>query len=195
MIAEFGQHVGARLLQAGNAVAHRNRGTPGRRLEQQRGALAQRLFDRHDRGQRLVLHFDQAEGAVGGFLVDRHDSRDHVADIAHLVDRDDRLVADRDAVVRVRQPFCVGAGYNRGDASQRFGAPGVNRADAGMRVRAAQHLRVQHAGQADIEGVASRTGDLLGAVERNDRRAEPRGATVHQPALALAAARTASTII
>jgi hypothetical protein len=184
-----------RLLQAGDAVTHRDRGTPGRGLEQKGGALGQRLFDGHDRRQRLVLHLDQAESAVGGFLVDRRDRRDHVADIAHLVDRDDRLVADRDAVVRVRQPYCVGAGYDRGDTGQGFGAPDIDRADAGMRVGTAQNLGVQHAGQAEVEGVAGSTGDFVRSVERNDRRAERRRAAVHQPAPALAAARTASTII
>ena len=64
-----------------------------------------------------------------------------------------------------------------------------------MRVRTAQNLGVQHAGQADIEGVAGRAGDFVGTVERDDRRAERRRAAVHQRASALAAARTASMII
>jgi len=42
------------------------------------------------------LHIDQGEGAIGGFLIDRRHGGDNVADIADLIDRDDRLVSDRD---------------------------------------------------------------------------------------------------
>ena len=100
------------------------------------------------------MNGDQGEGAVGGFLIDCGHGSDHVADIAHLVDRDDRLVSDRDAIIGIRQPRRIGTGHDGDDTRERLGAPGIDRADAGMRMGTAQHLRMQHAGQAHIKGLA-----------------------------------------
>lgn len=172
-------------------------GLPGRGVEQQRRPFGKRLLARRDRGQQLVFDSDQPQGAVGGLLIHRGDRGDHVSDIAHLVERDDRLVADRDAVIGVGQLCRVGPGHHRSDAGECLGPARIDRQDARMRVRAAQHLGVKHPGNDDVKGIARRAGDLVGTIERGDRRAERRCGAVHHLVLmpAAAAAWTASMII
>jgi hypothetical protein len=194
-VAELGQDVRSWLLEARHALADLDRQAADRRLEQQRRIVGERLRHRHHRRQKLVVDLDQAQGAVRGLLVRCGDRRDHVADVAHLVERDDRLVADRDAVIRIGQGCRVGPGHDRDDTRQRLGAAGVDRDDARMRVGAAQHLGVEHAWHADVAGIACRASDLVGPVERGNRRAERQSGAIHHPACALAAAWTASMII
>ena len=81
---------------------------------------------------------------IGG----EHD-RHRLADIAHLADREDRLVVEGRAVIGLRDDladfFGVTTRYTPGIARA---ALDVDRLDAAVRDRAAEDLAVQHAGQA-----------------------------------------------
>jgi hypothetical protein len=113
--------------------------------------------------QQLVLDADQLERRVGRVLVERRDRGDGIADEAHLVDRERVLVLrPGDHAVLDRQ---VAPADHRVHARQRQRSRGVDAPDPGVRVRAAQRLRVQHARQGDVVGV---DGGTRGLVQRVD---------------------------
>ncbi len=126
-----------------------------------------RFFGIEVRGQRLVLHVDQLERALGNFFVDGCDARHVVANVANLLDRQRRLVvADRQDSVLVRSVF---TGNDRNHAVERSGPRGVNALDARVRVRRMQDLAHQHAGKAEVVGVFAGAGRLAGSVHHGDR--------------------------
>ena len=90
-------------------------------------------------------------------------ARQHVG--ALVLDRKaGRFTAAGQLVARFRK---VGAGDYGADAVQGLGATGVDAEDAGVRVRAAQHLAVKLPGQVDVGAVARFAGDLFEAVVAN----------------------------
>ena len=54
-----------------------------------------------DRRQLLVVRDDQLRRLLGDVRIGRQHDRDRLADIVHLVDREDRLVVERRAVIRL----------------------------------------------------------------------------------------------
>ena len=133
------------------------------RLVDERAIGGDRLVRIEVGGQLLVLDVDQREGRVGGVLVDRRDRGHPVAHVADLVD------AQR---ILVRRPGddAVGGGHvparhHSVHAFERLGPGGIDGDDAGVGVRAAQDLAVQHSGEADVVGVAGATGTLGASVD------------------------------
>jgi len=92
--------------------------------------------------QRLPIDLDQVERPAGRVQVDSGDRGDLFADVADLFSREDRLVLDEHAP---HAPGGVGSGHHGADARQGPRAAGVESADAGVRIRAAHHGRVEHA--------------------------------------------------
>ena len=96
----------------------------------------------------------------------------------------------------------VGRGDDGKDAGQGFGTRGIDAADAGVRMRAAQHLGVHHAGEAEVGGVDGLAGDALPGIDAGHALADDlelslvRGHGSQRPGAAAAAtAAMASTIL
>jgi hypothetical protein len=133
----------------------------------------QRVEDRHERRQRLVVDVDQPARLLGGLLVDRGDGGDRVADHADLL-RAERLFVlghRQDPELHARQ---VGGGDDREHAGQRARPRGVDRPDARVGVGAAQKLRVRHARQEEIVGVLRLADHLRPRVDLRQRPADDR---------------------
>ena len=125
--------------------------------------------------QYLVIDLDQRQRLLGGGGVDRGDGGDRMALIEHLLARHDvaRDVPeiDRDPLGSDILEFVVREilrRHDRLDPRQRRGLRGVDRADAGMRVRRAQDAADDRAGHRVVGGVHRLAGDLRHAV-RTDR--------------------------
>ena len=95
----------------------------------ERRVRGERVGDRPDDRELLVLDADRRDGGLRGGLVDRGDRRDRLADVAHTVDRDDRPVLDRVAEVGV-DVHEVGAREDRHHAGHRLRGRRVDRDDA-----------------------------------------------------------------
>ena len=117
--------------------------------------------------QRLVIDLDQFGGVDRLVISLGDDEGDIVADHAHPV-LDQRRIARPVAghTVAALEPaghrqiaetrgFVVGAGENREHAGRGFGLRGVDLADAGMRVRRAQHIAEDHAGKRHVGDIAA----------------------------------------
>ncbi len=123
-----------------------------------------------DRGQRLVFHVDELERVIGlirGFGDDdRHDVPDVSDDVAaHALVRGDveiRIRQQPGAWHRFQNAADVRARMHQHDARRLLRAADVNARDAGVRVRAAQHRRVQHARQCEIFRIRRASGDQPG---------------------------------
>ena len=57
------------------------------------------------RGQLLVLGGDEMHRLFGDVRVDGEHHGDRLADVAHLVEREDRLIVERRAVIRLGDDF------------------------------------------------------------------------------------------
>ena len=140
-----------------------------------RRALDHRVLDVDDMRQDLVIHLDGRERGIGGGGAGGRDGRDGMAVIKRLVAR--HRVAGH--VLEVRRAFAdkgflagdlghVGRGHHRLDARDRLRLRGVDGTDAGMGVRAAQHLSHKLAGKLEIGPELGAAGNLVHAV-RADR--------------------------
>ncbi len=126
------------------------------------------------RRQLVVLGDDQRRGLVGdmGVLGEHHGDR--LADVVHLVDREDRLVVERRAVIGVRDDLAhVLGGHHPVDA--RHGACAALVSIERMRPWATverKYLAEQHARQAQIVSVFGASGDFLAGLEPRRRAAD-----------------------
>ncbi len=124
---------------------------------QERRARLHRLLDVDDVRQHLVLHLDQVGGLLGDRRRGRSNRSNRVAIIEHLAARHavgrevaevHRSLADESFFRRDR--WEIVARHHRLDAGQRQRLCGVDRQDAGVRVRAALYLAPQHAGHCHV---------------------------------------------
>jgi len=132
-----------------------------------------------DDGQRLVVHFDQFQGAGGGVGVVRSDDSHRVAHIAHLVGAQHRPVGVHQAVNVLAGHVFVG--QHGAHAGQRFGPAGIKARDARVGVGGAQRAPDQHARENVIIGEPGPPDHLVHnllrrdgpahRIERGDRRA------------------------
>ena len=116
-----------------------------------------------DRLEHLVVDLDQRAGVLGDVAVGGRDDGDGLAGVAHLL-RGDRGLRHRLGAERGHRPDVLqrlGAGEDADHAGQRPRGARVDRADAGVGVRAAQHGGVQHAGHHDVADVARASGQQL----------------------------------
>ena len=145
----------------------------GQVLVQEHGILLHRLEDLGVRRQHLVVDVDQAEGFLGDVLVDRRHPGDGMAAVEHLVGGQDvvahvfqlgRPLAEVDDFVPFGRGQVTQSGDHGAHPLQRLGPAGVDRPDAGVPVRGAQHLPVEHAGKLHVAPVHRAAGHLVGAV-------------------------------
>ena len=141
-------------------------GLPGRAREvvaltglvvaDQRRVGVERLARVDDRRQRLVLDVDQLQRVVRRVLVGRDHERDLLALEAHLVAREHglRVVGDRGHPGQAERLEILGRDDGR-DVRVGERLRGVDRDDAGVRVRAAQDRAVHHPGQPDVVEVGA----------------------------------------
>ena len=173
-------------------------------LMQDRRVVLDRVLDLDDVGQDLVVHLDQRTGMRGHFLADRRDGGDRMAVEQRLLARHDVaahpahvLDAEHHRLVE-RELDDVVARHHRLHAGQRLGLRRIDRPDARMRVRAAQHLAPHHAGHGVVGAVLRAAGHLVGAVGADRVLADPLGVDdVHQaaPLISAAVSSTARTIL
>jgi hypothetical protein len=130
--------------------------------------------------QRLVLHVDQLEGVPGGVAVLGDHERHLLALEPHLVGGQHGLRVGGQGGHPGQVPCGQGlAGDDRRHLGVRLGRDGVDGHDAGVRVRAAQHRPVQHAGQLHVVHVGALAADeplvLLAQPPAETRRGPVRG--------------------
>ena len=132
-------------------------------------ALRERLLRGRDRLELLVVHLDQLARVLGdvGGLGDHR--RDLLALEAHLVRGEHGLSVARER----RHPGEVVLGHELAgddgdDALDRLGPRGVDRRDAGVRVRAPQELQVEHPGERDVVEVVALAADEARVLEPLD---------------------------
>ncbi len=124
------------------------------------------LRGRHDRGERLVVDRNQLGGVLGLDQSLRHHEGDIIAGPAHAVfdkrgiGRPKRaavaaLQSAGDRQVAPSRGLPVRAGEHREHPRRRLGLARVDRADARMRVRGAQHIAEHHAWQHDVADIAA----------------------------------------
>jgi hypothetical protein len=114
------------------------------------------VFRREEGVERFVLDDDGVERAGRRVFVHGRDGGNGIADEAHLVHRQRRLVLrPRDDAVARRQ---IAAGDRRVHARHRQRLRDVDALDARVRVRAPERLGVQHARQLNVVGVDRLTG-------------------------------------
>jgi hypothetical protein len=120
----------------------------------------ERLASVDDGRQLLVLDVDQLERIARGVAVVGHDERDLLALEAHLVRGQHGLgvVGHRGHPGQV-QRLEVLAGDHRAHLGMGERGGGVDRDDARVRERAAQHRAVQHPGQDDVVHVGALAAD------------------------------------
>ena len=140
----------------------------------------ERFLRIEDKRQRLVLHRDQEERFFRDVTIDRRDRRHRFADEADRVvegvaamDGDLLhvlvvLLAARDGP-RAPDEAAVLVRDDGLHAGKRERLRRVDAADPGVRVRAPQHPRVQHAGQRHVAGVDRLPGDALDRVDAGRR--------------------------
>ena len=149
-------------------------------LEEQRRVGLHRLVDIDDVRQYLVIDIDQRRRFLGDRFADRRDRGDRVALIERLLARHDvaRYVPEilRDPLRADIFEFMVGevlGGDHRLDPGQCLGLRGVDRADAGMRMRRADDLAVERARRREIGAVHRAPGHLWHAVRTDRPRPHP----------------------
>ena len=131
------------------------------------------LLDVHHRGERLVVDHNQLCCIVGQIPVFGDHHRNRLAGICRLFGRDRKLLRDlllvRDKRVGDRQgseddALEVGGGEDRDHAFGRQRCRGVDRANAGVCVRAAHHRHVRHVHEVDVVDEVAVPGDQLGVL-------------------------------
>ena len=129
----------------------------------------QRLLGREDRGQLLVLDLDQVERVARDLFAGRRDGRDFLAGESHHVARQGEPLLVMHAPRHLRP---VGTRHHRLHARKGERLRGVDAHDAGMRVGAAQHLPVQHAGELDVACVLRSPQHLGAGIDLGHRPAQ-----------------------
>ena len=143
-------------------------------MQQRRRRLA--CHQRVDHGlARRIFDLDQLGGVLGNVAAFRHDQRNRLADIAHAIDRQRPLVhrrLERDQK-RIGELADVIAGNDRPHAVERQRGGRVDADDVGVRMRRAEHMRVQGAGlDRQIIGIAPAPGEQARVFLAQRRRTE-----------------------
>jgi hypothetical protein len=142
----------------------------GRRARRERGERID------ERGQRIVIDFDEIERVLGEIAIGGHHDRDRLAHVARALDRDrpafERRPQHGDEGRGQRRDF--GPGDHRGDARSGGRCLGADRADVGVRVGGTQNRGVQGAGgNAEVVDVTASSGQERSILDPLDRPTEP----------------------
>ena len=122
------------------------------------------------RRQFLIFGDDELHRLVGDMRIGGQHDRDRLADIMHLVERQDRLVVERRAVIGIGDDrLDVLAGIDAEHAGQGTCRAHVDRLDAPVRHRAAEDLAGQHAGHAHDVGIFGAAADFGARFEPRQR--------------------------
>ena len=173
--------VGGRLVAGLPGRAREVVALAGLVVADQRRVGVERLAGVDDRRQRLVLDVDQLQRVVGRVLVGRDHERDLLALEADLVAGEHGLgvVGDRRHPGQAERLEVLG-GDHGGDVGMGQRGRGVDRDDARVGVRAAQHGAVHHPRQLDVVEVGALAADearvLLALQPAEADRALGRGA-------------------
>ena len=126
-----------------------------------------------DRRQLLIFGDDRVRRGFRDMGIGGEHDGDRLADEAHFVDGQDRLVVERRPVIGIGDDL---ADVIRGDDAENAGdflrRGRVDRLDAAVRHGGTKNLAVQHAGQPHQMGVFGAAGDLLAAFEARHRAAD-----------------------
>ena len=133
------------------------------------GVLFHRLVGVEDGRQLLVLHVNEQQCFLDGFLRLGGHCRHLLPDEAHHVAGQHRHIPQAAAHQRVGQ---VGGGYNRTDTRHGLRLLCVNADDAGVREGRTQRLAPQHPRQCDVGGVNRLPGNLVRPLAADDRLAD-----------------------
>jgi hypothetical protein len=123
-------------------------------------------------GQGFVLHLDRVEGRRRGIQVHRCDGGHGLTRVADALEREDRLVP----IDRPHMGEDVGTAHQVGrrqhdlHARQLSGPGDVDPHQASVRLGGAQQPRVEHARQADVDGVRNPAGNSLPGIDHPGRR-------------------------
>ena len=128
----------------------------------ERRAGRERCVERKHGRQHFVLDDDPVDRGARDRRIGRGYGGDFVADIAHACSIASGYRSGRKAP-HLRRGVSSPSEH-RFDARHRRGGARVDRHDARVRVRAAQHRSVQHAGQVDVGDVLRRAGDFRNRV-------------------------------
>ena len=140
-------------------------------LVQDRRGRLHRLDRIDDVRQDLVVDLDQLERRLRDRLARRRHRRDRMAVVERLLAR--HGVAGHVAVGRAGLDLReIVARHHRLDAGKLLGGRDVDRLDARMRMRAAQDLSDQHAGQVEVGAELGAPGHLVDAVVLDRRGAD-----------------------
>ena len=153
-------------------------------LVELRRARLHRLLGVDDGGQRLVVDDDRVEGVVGLRFGVGDDRGDALTGPLDAVGREDpwriHVVLETSAAAGrpghgQRVVRDVGTDEDRSDTGHRLGRRDVDRADVGVRVRAAQDGHVGHRGELDVVDVVAGTGDEARVLDPLDAFAQDVG--------------------
>ena len=121
----------------------------------------------------FVFGDDGLRGRLGDVRIGSEHDGDRLADEAHLLHRQDRLVVESRPVIRIGDDFDdILRGDDAEDAGHLPRCADVERFDAAVRHRAAEDLAVQHAGQPHQVGIFGAAGDLFACFEARHRAAD-----------------------
>src|SRR5215510_13783921 len=123
----------------------------------------------------FVLHRDQVECVLGDVAALGHHHGDRFANVTDAADGDAALLDRRVGEARQRpgRSGDVGTSQYLDDAGKSRRGADVDRLDAGVRPRAAQHRRVQHVGKVDVVDVAALPGQEAWVLDALDVLADP----------------------
>ena len=126
-----------------------------------------------DRLELLVFGGDRLDGSVRDMRIGGEHHRDRLADEAHFVHGQDRLIVERRAVIGIGDHlddvFGSDDAEHAGDFLRRAD---VDRLDAAVRHRRAEDLAIKHAGQPHQMGIFGAAGDLFARFEPRYRAAD-----------------------
>ena len=126
-----------------------------------------------DRRQLFVFGDDQLRRLLGDMGIGGKHHCNRLADIVHLVDRQDRLIVECRPVIGLRDNLAhVLRRDDAVDPGHLLGGAGIDRLDAAMGDGAAEDLSVQHAGKPHCMGIFGAPGDLLARLEPRRRTSD-----------------------
>ena len=159
--------------------------------------LLERALHVDDRLERLVLDDDRLERPCGLLRMLGGDDRDGLADVAHPIGREHRLVGELEPVDLLARH--VGVREHRVHAGERERGREVDRGDPRVWVRAAQRVPPEHPRRGEVARVLEGARHLRHGVVAQDALADPadgeprrRRRDAHRRS---AASRTASKIL